>query len=217
MAGADSRGSTAPTTPGWSGRWWRSSATSTRPRRRPGGVRQGVAALVAGARLPRAPGLGAAGGPQLRPERAAEGPLPAAGGQAGHPERPAPVCPPRRRPGRSDQPGRDHQYPAVTVPPGPPATAVPPTTAPPATTSPPTTAPAVAAASFPAAPPMVGDAEATVLAAQLVTRDSGWALSRDRLAWTRDGGRSWRTITPARSRPAGSGAPSSSTRGPAGR
>jgi photosystem II stability/assembly factor-like uncharacterized protein len=92
----------------------------------------------------------------------------------------------------------DEQYPAVTVPSGPPTTAVPPTTAPPGTTSPSTTAPAAAPLSFPAAPPMVGDAEATVLAAQLVTRDVGWALTTTRLAWTDDGARSWRTITPGR-------------------
>jgi predicted RNA polymerase sigma factor len=38
----------------------------------------GVAALVAGPWLPRARRLGAAGGPQLRPQRAAAGPVPAA-------------------------------------------------------------------------------------------------------------------------------------------
>jgi photosystem II stability/assembly factor-like uncharacterized protein len=89
--------------------------------------------------------------------------------------------------------------PAVTGPPGPATTVVPPTTAgPPGTTSPPTTRPAVAPARFPAAPPMVGDAEGTVLAAQLVTPDSGWALTTGGLAWTGDGARSWRTITPAK-------------------
>jgi photosystem II stability/assembly factor-like uncharacterized protein len=92
----------------------------------------------------------------------------------------------------------DQRYPSVTVPPGPPATAVPPTTAPPGTTSPPTTAPEAAPARFPAAPAMVGDAEGTVLAAQLVTRDSGWALTTARLAWTADGARTWRTITPGK-------------------
>jgi photosystem II stability/assembly factor-like uncharacterized protein len=90
----------------------------------------------------------------------------------------------------------DEQVPAVTVPSGPPTTAVPPTTAPPGTTSAPTTEPAAAPARFPAAPPRVGDADAAVPAAQLVTPDSGWALTTDRLAWTGDGGRSWRTITP---------------------
>jgi photosystem II stability/assembly factor-like uncharacterized protein len=92
----------------------------------------------------------------------------------------------------------DDRYPAVTVPPGPPTTAVPPTTAPTATTGTPTTAAAAAPARFPSAPPMVGDAEGTVLAAQLVTRDSGWALTRAGLAWTGDGARSWRTITPGK-------------------
>jgi len=43
---------------------------------------------------------------------------------------------------------------------------------------------------------MIGDAEGTVLWAQLVTPTSGWALTRTRLAWTGDGARSWRTITP---------------------
>jgi photosystem II stability/assembly factor-like uncharacterized protein len=92
----------------------------------------------------------------------------------------------------------DDGYPAVTIPPGPPTTVVPPSTAPPGTTSPPTTVPAAQAARYPAAPALVGDAEGTVLAAQLVTRDSGWALTTARLAWTGDGARSWRTITPGK-------------------
>ncbi|HEV2893900.1 MAG TPA: hypothetical protein VG411_09115, partial [Actinomycetota bacterium] len=92
----------------------------------------------------------------------------------------------------------DNQFPAVTVPPGPPTTAVPPTTAPTATSGTPTTTAAAAPAGFPAAPPMVGDADGTVLAAQLVTRDSGWALTTAGLAWTGDGARSWRTITPGK-------------------
>jgi photosystem II stability/assembly factor-like uncharacterized protein len=45
---------------------------------------------------------------------------------------------------------------------------------------------------------MVGDADGAVLAAQLVTQDSGWALTTTRLAWTGDGARTWRTITPAK-------------------
>jgi photosystem II stability/assembly factor-like uncharacterized protein len=92
----------------------------------------------------------------------------------------------------------DDRYPAVTVPPGPPTTAVPPTTAPAGTTGTSTTTPPAAPARFPSAPPMVGDAEGTVLAAQLVTRDSGWALTTAGLAWTGDGARSWRTITPGK-------------------
>ena len=92
---------------------------------------------------------------------------------------------------RAELAGGD-RYPAVTVPPGPVTTAVPPTTVPPAPTSPSTTAPAAAPARFPAAPPMVGDSDGRVLAAQLVTRDSGWALTTAGLAWTGDGARSWR-------------------------
>jgi photosystem II stability/assembly factor-like uncharacterized protein len=49
---------------------------------------------------------------------------------------------------------------------------------------------------------MIGDAENSVTMAQLVTGSSGWALTRTRLAWTGDGARSWRTITP-RKIPAG--------------
>ena len=89
------------------------------------------------------------------------------------------------------------RFPAVTVPPAPQTTVVPsPTTQPPGTTAPPTTRSETAPDRFPAAPPMVGDAEGTVLAAQLVTPASGWALTTSRLAWTGDGARSWRTITP---------------------
>jgi photosystem II stability/assembly factor-like uncharacterized protein len=89
------------------------------------------------------------------------------------------------------------RFPAVTVPPAPQTTVVPsPTTQPPGTTAPPTTKAETASGRFPAAPPMVGDAEGTVLAAQLVTPASGWALTTSRLAWTGDGARSWRTITP---------------------
>jgi photosystem II stability/assembly factor-like uncharacterized protein len=98
---------------------------------------------------------------------------------------------------RAELTGGD-RYPAVTVPTGPATTAVPPTTGPPATTSPSTTAPAAAPARFPAAPPMVGDDDGRVLAAQLVTRDAGWALTTAGLAWTGDGARSWRTITPGK-------------------
>lgn len=99
---------------------------------------------------------------------------------------------------RSGLPG-DDRYPAVTVPPSPPATAVSPTTLPPGTTTPTTpttTDPGAAPARHPAAPPMIGDAEGAVLGAQLVTPTSGWALTRTGLAWTGDGARSWRTITP---------------------
>jgi photosystem II stability/assembly factor-like uncharacterized protein len=98
---------------------------------------------------------------------------------------------------RTGLPGGD-RYPAVTVPPSPATTAVAPTTAPPATTAPPTTRPTAAPARYPAAPPMLGDSENTVLAAQLVSRTSGWALTTTRLAWTGDGARTWRTITPRR-------------------
>jgi photosystem II stability/assembly factor-like uncharacterized protein len=99
---------------------------------------------------------------------------------------------------RSGLPG-DERFPAVTVPPGPATTAVPPTTVSPPTTAPATsttTDPAPAPARYPAAPPMIGDSAGTVLAAQLVTPTSGWALTRTALAWTGDGARSWRTITP---------------------
>jgi len=76
------------------------------------------------------------------------------------------------------------RFPAVTVPPAPQTTVVPsPTTQPPGTTAPPTTKAETAPGRFPAAPPMVGDAEGTVLAAQLVTPASGWALTTTRLAW----------------------------------
>jgi photosystem II stability/assembly factor-like uncharacterized protein len=74
------------------------------------------------------------------------------------------------------------------------------------TTSPPTTGPAptsTTAASGqpgpPAAlppPPMLGDDRGDVLGAQLVTPSAGWALTRQRLAWTDDIGRSWRAIGP---------------------
>lgn len=42
--------------------------------------------------------------------------------------------------------------------------------------------------------------------AQLVTPTAGWALTTERLAWTADGGRSWRPLTP-------SGLPATSIRG----
>ena len=93
------------------------------------------------------------------------------------------------------------RYPAVTVPPSPSTTAVPPTTGPPGTTAPTTpttTGPGAVPARHPAAPPMLGDHGGRVLAAQLVTRDSGWALTPAGLAWTGNGARAWRTITPGR-------------------
>jgi photosystem II stability/assembly factor-like uncharacterized protein len=43
--------------------------------------------------------------------------------------------------------------------------------------------------------PLVSDL-GPVVGAQLLDADAGWALTADRLAWTDDGGRSWRTITP---------------------
>jgi photosystem II stability/assembly factor-like uncharacterized protein len=102
---------------------------------------------------------------------------------------------------RAGLPG-DDRFPAVTVPPSPPSTAVPPTTAPPTTSASTTTQPQAALVRFPVAPPMIGDAETGVPMAQLVTPSSGWALTRTRLAWTGDGARGWRTITP-RQIPAG--------------
>jgi hypothetical protein len=91
---------------------------------------------------------------------------------------------------RAGLPGED-RFPAVTVPPSPPSTAVPPTTAPPTTSASTTTQPQAAPARFPVAPPMIGDAETSVPMARLVTRSSGWALTRTRLAWTGDGGATW--------------------------
>lgn len=44
-------------------------------------------------------------------------------------------------------------------------------------------------------PPLVSDL-GPVVGAQLLDANSGWALTADRLAWTDDSGRSWRTITP---------------------
>ena len=64
---------------------------------------------------------------------------------------------------------------------------------------------------------MIGDAETSVPMARLVTRSSGWALTRTRPAWTGDGARGWRGPSPrARSRAGRIRAPSSSTSGPAG-
>jgi photosystem II stability/assembly factor-like uncharacterized protein len=44
-------------------------------------------------------------------------------------------------------------------------------------------------------PPLVSDL-GPIVCAQLLDADAGWALTAGRLAWTDDGGRSWRTITP---------------------
>jgi photosystem II stability/assembly factor-like uncharacterized protein len=43
--------------------------------------------------------------------------------------------------------------------------------------------------------PLVSDL-GPIVGAQLLDADAGWALTADRLAWTDDGGGSWRTITP---------------------
>jgi photosystem II stability/assembly factor-like uncharacterized protein len=43
--------------------------------------------------------------------------------------------------------------------------------------------------------PLVSDL-GPIVGAQLLDADAGWALTADRLAWTDDGGRNWRTITP---------------------
>jgi photosystem II stability/assembly factor-like uncharacterized protein len=44
-------------------------------------------------------------------------------------------------------------------------------------------------------PPLVSDL-GPIVGAQLLDANTGWALTADRLAWTDDGGGSWRTVTP---------------------